>query len=285
MVLKYDLQKIKEFLTDFHNMTGLTISFWDNQMNQLAFMPPQMPSFCRLIKSVPEGKKACLTCDKRLIAECNKNLKPITAKCHAGLVDTAMPILYKDKPLGFILFGQIQDQFASFEENEQLLLKLSQKLSIPYNDLSSAHTVLKQLNSEAIQSTANILYYATLQFLVNKTIDLKEHTLIDRICDYLVLNLQNPLSVSIICEEFKISKNRLYSLWKKHFDVTVGDYILHLRMEQAKSLLTNTDAKVHDICAQVGIPDYNYFSKLFKKHYGYSCREYRKQFPLILETK
>ncbi len=285
MVLKYDLDKIKTFLTDFHNMTGLTISFWDAQMNQLAFVPPEMPAFCRIIKHIPEGKKACLTCDKKLIAECNKSLKPITAKCHAGLVDTAMPILYKDKTLGFILFGQIQDESVPHQETEQLLTKLSKKLSIPYEQLSSAHTMLKQLSPEAVQSTANILYYATLQLLFNKTIDLREHTPIDRISEYLLANLHNPLSVSIICEEFKISKNRLYSLWKKHFDVTVGDYILHLRLEKAKSLLTNTDAKVHDICAQVGIPDYNYFSKLFKKHYGYSCREYRKRFPLILETK
>lgn len=285
MVLKYDLDKIKAFLTDFHNMTGLTISFWDDQMNQLAFVPPEMPAFCRIIKHIPEGKKACLTCDKKLIAECNKSLKPITAKCHAGLVDTAMPILYKEKPLGFILFGQIQDESVPTKETVELLAKLSKKLSIPHEQLSTAHAMLKALNPEAVQSTANILYYATLQLLINKTIDLSEHTPIDQICEYLLSNLENPLSVSIICEEFKISKNRLYSLWKKHFDVTVGDYILHLRLEKAKSLLTNTDARVHDICAQVGIPDYNYFSKLFKKHYGYSCREYRKQFPMILENK
>ena len=109
MVLKYDLEKIKAFLTDFHNMTGLTVSFWDAEMNQLAFMPPKMPAFCQLIKQVPSGKKACLTCDKRLIVECNRQLKPITAKCHAGLVDTAMPIMYQDKPLGFILFGLSRD--------------------------------------------------------------------------------------------------------------------------------------------------------------------------------
>lgn len=283
MVLKYDLNKIKAFLTDFHNMTGLTVSFWDADMNQLAFMPPQMPVFCKLIKQVPKGKKACLTCDKQLIAECSRQMKPITAKCHAGLVDTAMPIIYKEKTLGFILFGQIKDGSLTLEETAHLLEEKSNELSLHYSDLKEAYTAMKQLQPEAIESTANILYYATLQLLISKTIDLGDHTLINQIDEYLASNLSNPLSVSIICEEFKISKNRLYSLWKKHFNITVADYILHLRLEKAKHLLADTDWKVHHICTQVGIPDYNYFSKLFKKHYGFSCREFRKQFPLNLK--
>lgn len=283
MVLKYDLDKIKAFLLDFHNMTGLTVSFWDADMNQLAFMPQEMPAFCKLIKNVPKGKKACLTCDKLLIAECNRQMKPITAKCHAGLVDTAMPIIYKEKTLGFILFGQIKDGTLTAEEINQLLEQKSLEFSLPFEQLALTYNAMKKLHPQAIQSTTNILYYATLQLLISKTIDLGDHTLINQIDEYMRNNLQNPLSVSIICEEFKISKNRLYSLWKKHFDITVADYILHLRLEKAKHLLANSDLKVHHICAEVGIPDYNYFSKLFKKHYGYSCREYRKQFPLILK--
>lgn len=283
MVLKYDFNKIKAFLTDFHNMTGLTVSFWDAQMNQLAFMPQEMPTFCKLIKNIPEGKKACLTCDKRLIAECNNQMKPISAKCHAGLMDTAMPIIYKEKTLGFILFGQVIDGSLSSEETKELLEQLSKKLSLSYNELQKAYTAMKKLEPKTIHSTANILYYATLQLLISKTIDLGDHTLINQIDEYLMSNLQNQLSISIICEEFKISKNRLYSLWKKHFELTIADYILHARLEKAKHLLVNTDLKVHHICTQVGIPDYNYFSKLFKKHYGYSCREYRKQFPLNLK--
>ncbi|MBO5408571.1 MAG: PocR ligand-binding domain-containing protein [Clostridia bacterium] len=283
MVLKYDLDKIKSFLTDFHNMTGLTVSFWDAEMNQLAFMPRKMPAYCQLIKQVPSGKKACLTCDKKLIVECNRQLKPITAKCHAGLVDTAMPIMYQDKPLGFILFGQIKDGSITREESQTLLRELSKKLNLSEEKLTEAYQSAKKLLPQAIESTANILHYATLQLLISKTIDMGDHTFINQIDEYLKQNLENPLSVSEICEEFGISKNRLYALWKKHFNVTVAEYILNLRLEKAKHLLTDTDLRVHTICSMVGIPDYNYFSKLFKKHCGYSCRDYRKQFPLILK--
>lgn len=282
MIVRYDIKRIEEFISDFYNMTGITISFWDAEMNQLAFAPKDMPTFCRLIKSVPKGKKSCLFCDKRLIEECSKNRTPVTARCHAGLIDTAVPIIYKNQILAFILFGQIKDVRLTGNDDMLLLKSVSEDLKIPIQRLQNAYAALKSLEPYVIKSTTNILAFATLELLTSKTIDLSDHTFVTRINEYISENLQNPICVATICDEFEISKNRLYSLWKKHFNETIGDYILRIRMEKAKKLLTNTDEKISAICIKVGIPDYNYFSKLFKKFYGISCSEYRKKFPLIL---
>lgn len=285
MVIKYSITKIKTFLTDFHNMTGLTISFWDADMNQLAFAPQEMPSFCALIKSISSGKRQCLICDKRLIAECNEKRAPITASCHAGLIDTAMPIIHNDQILAFVMFGQIKDLSLDKRQTDELLNRLSKELRLSEQALRTSYEPLKALSPDVIQSTARILYAATLSLFPYKTIDLTENKLITAINEYLIANIRNSLSVPVLCNEFRISKNRLYSLWKKHFNVPIGDYILRLRMEKAKELLTNDDDKINQVCIKVGIPDYNYFSKVFKSYYGLSPREYRKRFPLVLEEK
>lgn len=285
MVIKYEIAKIKAFLTDFHNMTGLTISFWDADMNQLAFAPQEMPSFCALIKNVSSGKRQCLVCDKKLIAACNEKRAPITATCHAGLIDTAMPIIHNDQILAFVMFGQIKDLSLNQYETDALLGRLSKELRLSENVLRAAYEPLKALSPHVIQSTARILYAATLSLFPDKSIDLTENKLIAAINEYLIANIQNSLSVPVLCDEFRISKNRLYSLWKKHFNLPIGDYILRLRMEKAKELLTNDDDKINQVCIKVGIPDYNYFSKVFKSYFGISPREYRKRFPLVLEEK
>ena len=44
----------------------------------------------------------------------------------------------------------------------------------------------------------------------------------------------------------------------------------------ACDLLRNTEDRVSDIATEVGIPDYNYFTKVFKKAMGVTPREYRK---------
>ncbi|MDL5054371.1 helix-turn-helix transcriptional regulator [Geitlerinema calcuttense] len=73
------------------------------------------------------------------------------------------------------------------------------------------------------------------------------------------------LSVPHFCFEFK-----------RHFGVSAIDYVIQLRLHQASFLLKNRNRTVADIAAEVGYEDLYYFSKLYKKYYGYSPRSIRK---------
>lgn len=284
MIIKYNIAKIKELLNDFHKLTNLTISVWDTELNQLAFCPPQMPEFCRLVKSSPLGKKRCLQSDLEACSCCKQTLEPITHKCHAGLVDTAIPIIFNGTVMGFIMFGQIKNQHFPKNTTDDIF-KLSQELKLPYNELLDAYNNLNNFEPDLVTSATNILKSTICFLCLNDSIKFTENEMVTSINDYIINNIQNPISVTNICDEFKITKNKLYSLWNKWFGITIGDYILKQRMDKAKNLLTNTDKKIGEICIEAGISDYNYFSKVFKKYYGYSPREYRKRFPIILESK
>lgn len=281
MVINYDIEKLQKFLLDFYKITGLTISVWDTDMNQLAYEPQDMNEFCKIIKSSPLGKKRCSNSDRKIISDCNCKKCATTHKCHAGLVDTAVPILYGDQVLGFIMFGQVKDkEFSLITKSE--LTKLSHELKIPQKKLIEAYDNLVGFDTDIIESASNILNSALLSLYLNNYISFTENELVTAIHTYINSNLQSPLSVSSICEEFGIAKNRLYSLWRKWFGLTVGDYILNIRMRRAKNLLVNDDMKIKEVCVEVGIPDYNYFSKVFKKFYGVSPKEYKKGYPVIL---
>ena len=54
-------------------------------------------------------------------------------------------------------------------------------------------------------------------------------------------------------------------------------YINTKRVEKAKQLLLDTNLKIKDISALVGIEDQLYFNKIFKKEIGMSPREFRKK--------
>ena len=47
-------------------------------------------------------------------------------------------------------------------------------------------------------------------------------------------------------------------------------------MKRAKKLLLQGDDKIKVICEKIGIPDYNYFSKVFKKYYSLPPSRFRK---------
>ena len=56
----------------------------------------------------------------------------------------------------------------------------------------------------------------------------------------------------------------------------ISEHIRRMRVKVACDLLRNTEDRVSDIATEVGIPDYNYFTKVFKKAMGVTPREYRK---------
>ena len=63
--------------------------------------------------------------------------------------------------------------------------------------------------------------------------------------------------------------------FKKQTGVTIFAYLNQIRIQKAKELLTQTDQKVGDIAAAVGIENRTTFLRVFKKYEGISPIEYR----------
>ncbi|MFD1904020.1 helix-turn-helix transcriptional regulator [Paenibacillus rhizoplanae] len=92
-----------------------------------------------------------------------------------------------------------------------------------------------------------------------------------KIDGYITEHIQEPLSVPVLCKAFSISKSHLYKLSEQNFGMGIAEYIRSLRIQMAKRLLGDTDSPIYEIAEQVGIPDYNYFTKAFKKRSPAHC--------------
>ncbi|MBQ8815649.1 MAG: helix-turn-helix transcriptional regulator [Lachnospiraceae bacterium] len=96
------------------------------------------------------------------------------------------------------------------------------------------------------------------------------------ILQYLQQNFCDPnLSQTTVADHFQISTYTLSRLFKSQFGIGFTEFISSQRMEAAKQLLLTTDAPIGEIAAQVGLPNLNYFSRLFKSTYGASPSQYR----------
>ncbi len=274
MIINFNIEKLDRLLYDFYYLTGITTAIFDSNFNQLSLQPKEMQSFCSLIKSSPEGKRRCALSDKTLCEKSSEIGRAVTHTCHAGLLDTAMPIKYKETVLGYMMFGQVAEN--SHKATQKMLKKLSDELSIDYASLSAAYKKIETQDQNKINSTANILKAATRYLWLSDYIELGFDTLSSQIDEYIKDNLATDISVKTICNKFGISKNRLYDISHKWFSMPIGNYISVLRINEAKNLLTTTDLPVQQIASQVGIKDYNYFTKFFKSQAGITPLKYRK---------
>ncbi|MDR0585588.1 MAG: helix-turn-helix transcriptional regulator, partial [Treponema sp.] len=76
-----------------------------------------------------------------------------------------------------------------------------------------------------------------------------------------------------------VSRTARHSLFKSHRHsrwFTEYNYINIKRMEHAASLLRGTGDYIQEITEQCGFLDINYFSHLFKRHYGLPPSKFRK---------
>lgn len=72
-----------------------------------------------------------------------------------------------------------------------------------------------------------------------------------------------------------MSKNYLSNVFKRETGMTIVDYLIELRIKEAKKLLSDNRYKMYQISELVGYGDYAYFSQLFKKHTGLTLSEYK----------
>ena len=89
-------------------------------------------------------------------------------------------------------------------------------------------------------------------------------------------NISNEdFSVDHICKEIGISRVQLYRKVKALIGYNVNDYILMVRMQRAKFLLSNAENTISEVAFKVGFSSQAYFSTVFKSKFGVTPSEYK----------
>ncbi len=101
----------------------------------------------------------------------------------------------------------------------------------------------------------------------------------DRFEKFIREHLGDPnLSLTMLEDEFHLSKQYMCWLFKKEKKKTINQCIISTRISWAKEFMhRNPNAKIKDVAARAGFSDSNYFIKIFKKHENITPAEYMHQ--------
>ena len=89
-------------------------------------------------------------------------------------------------------------------------------------------------------------------------------------------NYQN-FDISIVADKLLYNKEYLSRIFKKEVGITISNYLTDIRLEQARRILEKPgEYKIYEACRMVGYEDQIYFTKLFKKKYNITPKEYQK---------
>ncbi len=267
MTVKYNTEQLNRITEDIFVLTGISVKILDAEHKTVA-ASKQTQEYCSLLHSVENEKSLCAACDKVLLKRCFASKALEYHVCRAGLYDCAMPIMKYGTLAGFVIMGQIRSDLSPAlppylpKAGAQVLTRLTrayEKLPfIPQNRLRALYDLLPRI-------------------LFENAIMLVHDPFVSNAVAFIDANLQGRLSVTALCKEFHVSKNYLYEAFKDNLGKTVTEYINEQRMRVAKELLESSREPVYKIAEKVGVDNYTYFCKLFKKLTGVTPTEYRKK--------
>ena len=185
------------------------------------------------------------------------------------------------------IFSDLQSMDILFEDfksyvNEMILalIKIARSYDITLNWLNEHKNIYKIVNEinnlSELQNTviklANELNISILSSRKNSIT-----TMIDKAVEYVNQNYSNKeISLEDVSQKLYISSAYFSRLFKKEKGITFINYLTDIRMNKAKELIEDTNYKNFEVAEVVGYSEANYFSYSYKKYFGISPSQYRK---------
>lgn len=131
-----------------------------------------------------------------------------------------------------------------------------------------------------------LTYQEVFQWLISNTKEQMEKYLeskkewssipIRKAKQYIHDNYNKTISLESVSHEVGFNPAYFSSLFKKETGKNFTEYLLEVRVFNAKQYITQTNMEIADISLEVGYTDVKYFSKIFRKRTGINPSEYRK---------
>ncbi|MBO5716300.1 MAG: helix-turn-helix domain-containing protein [Clostridia bacterium] len=99
--------------------------------------------------------------------------------------------------------------------------------------------------------------------------------LLMQVTNYVQHNLSKPVNVCELAKSMYISRTHLAAKFKQETGMTLTDFILIEKIEEAKRLLRYSDKSLSLIADYLGFSSQSHFTRAFKKYSGKTPREYR----------
>ena len=98
---------------------------------------------------------------------------------------------------------------------------------------------------------------------------------IQQAVDLVEARFSGHFTLKDLADELKLSANYLSVRFRQETGKSFSEYLMDVRLTYARQLLARTDLPIASVAEECGIPDNNYFSRVFHQAEGCTPRDYR----------
>lgn len=198
-------------------------------------------------------------------------------------------VILQDKDIAYIPLGHTRARKASAENAEYLSIHFTgdEPLPFPVKMSKQAGGCIPQLIASADYIYQKFprddlsLLQEWFCFLINyikKDLSRpQESKYVKKMKQYMVDHLYAPFQVKELAAHIFMSPSYCHAVFKRETGKPLMTYFNELRLQEAKNLIAMGEQSLTDIVDALCFYDYNYFSRTFKKHFGITPAQYKKQ--------
>ena len=276
MNILFDEEQLRKLTANLKILTGLPANILDPEGRDINLFRGH-PPFCRAINDLPEGHERCVACDRCKIRHYTAESGFQFYRCHLGICEAIMPLYDKKNPLAYLAVGCYLDESPMEEQWERTRALLDGWPDGP-DALKDAFFQFRQYTHQEIQAYTETLEALSAYIRLKGMILTTEQTDVQRLELFLEQHYMDKLSLASISKQLHIGRTKLCSLAKElSGGQTLSYLIAQRRINAAKRLLLQSNMPISAVAEEVGISDYNYFSKVFRSMTGTTPSAFRKK--------
>lgn len=165
----------------------------------------------------------------------------------------------------------------------------NRKHKIPQKATSLLQQMLRELDEGASHSSDMIL--SLLQVLLillmrektdsdeklqNSNSVNSENEIVRRAMQYISTHVREKQSVPIVAKNVDVSPSYLTSLFQKHLQISPGEYIRRIKLQESKQMIREGSMNFTEISEALQYSTVHHFSRQFKEKFGITPTEYAK---------
>ena len=274
MSLLYRDTELMGLMEDFYSISGIRIALFDANGEELLSYPKGERSFCHCMRENEDFFQKCRESDRCAFENCRRTNKLHISKCHVGLIEASVPIVSDGQVIGYMMLGRITDKKNKIE----LVGAIKNRCRDYRIDAETEEKIykIKYRSEKQIRAAAKILEACCEYVRLRELVHPSGKRLIDSVGGFIDEHIAEEITVERICSEFNIGRTKLYETVRPYTNGGIAAFVKTKRLETAKELLKTTSMSVGEVSDACGFSDYNYFLREFKKKYGVSTKQIRK---------
>lgn len=266
-VFRGDVSRIFDSFTD---LLDIRIAFFSPDGREIRVGKGRpICDYCHLLRQRLGYEETCLALDRKRREEAAEKGHLVSYTCHGGMSEAIMPVMADTGLIGFVMIGQ-------FRLREVLPRKISAqwKREVGTGGLEAAYLAAPCFD---FAKTRDILFLfsSLVQLIVShRMVQVNASMPIQSLLAYIDEHPGDTLELREAARLVHLSVSSLSQQFKQATGKSFRQFQIERRLDWADALFrTMPQLSIGEVAAKLGYDDPLYFSKLYKRHRGYSPKE------------